>query len=439
MLIDYYAELAFRVSRILVLFGAGMVFGITALVHKLPPTPQLFWASVQIREVFNPTWKVLEADDVSSDFAEPIDHPLAGDEQPGLIAYAFDGAPRQTNVRVVDRDGQIIHEWRPRWQEIWPPDEGEWDKRRPIGDMHLHGLAFLPDGSFISNFEGFSTFRMDVCGEIVWKHDNSGHHSVSLGVDDTIWVPSEERIREETTRYIGHKGPLHAYRLQKIDFEGTVLQTINLFDVFFKNDLDGFLYMRVPMLGGWATGDTLHLNDIEVVPADYPLPIFESGDLLVSLRDIQTLMVIDPDTEQIKWTYTGGFVRQHDPDFLPSGKISIHDNRPHRMMDPDSQPVSRIIELDPETLERRTLIGEDSDETFFSRITGSHTHLENGNILVAASRQGRLLEFMRDGRLVWRYDARRSDMKNGRVYNAEVLPSHMDKAFFETAKRSCER
>jgi hypothetical protein len=389
--------------------------------------------------VLHPTWQRLEADDVSDEYAEPLVHPLVGEEQPGLIAYTFDIAPRQSNVRVVDRDGQIIHEWRPRWQEIWPADEGEWDKKRPVRDMHLHGLAFLPDGSFIANFESFSTFRMNVCGEILWKHDNYGHHSVSLGLDNTIWVPSVKRYQEETTPYVGHQGLVLAYQLQKIDIDGAILQTIDVLDVFFKNDLDGFLYMRVPGLGGWATGDTLHLNDIEVVPADYPLSIFDPGDLLISMRDIQTLVVIDPDTEEIKWTYTGGFVRQHDPDILPSGKISIHDNRLHRMMDPDSQGVSRIVELDPETLQLRTLIGEDSDETFSSRITGSHTHLENGNILVVASQQGRLLEFTRDGRLVWRHDARRSEMKNGRIYNAEVLPAHMDKAFFETAKRSCEQ
>jgi len=273
----------------------------------------------------------------------------------------------------------------------------------------------------------------------LWKLDNHGHHSVSLGPHQTVWVPAEQIISEKTTPYLGHQGPLRAYQLQQINFDGSIIRTIDLLDLFFKNDLDGFLYMRVPSGGGWATGDTLHLNDIEVVPENYPLSIFDPGDLLVSLRDIQTLVVIDPDTEQIKWTYTGGFVRQHDPDILPSGKISIYDNRPHRKMDPESQAVSRIVELDPETLERRTLIGEDSNETFFSHITGSHTHLENGNILIAASQQGRLLEFTPDGRLVWRYDARRSEMKNGRVYNAEVLPAHMDRAFFEAAKRSCEQ
>jgi len=280
---------------------------------------------------------------------------------------------------------------------------------------------------------------MNVCGDILWKLDNHGHHSVSLGPHQTVWVPAEQIISEKTTPYLGHQGPLRAYQLQQINFDGSIIRTIDLLDLFFKNDLDGFLYMRVPSGGGWATGDTLHLNDIEVVPENYPLSIFDPGDLLVSLRDIQTLVVIDPDTEQIKWTYTGGFVRQHDPDILPSGKISIYDNRPHRKMDPESQAVSRIVELDPETLERRTLIGEDSNETFFSHITGSHTHLENGNILIAASQQGRLLEFTPDGRLVWRYDARRSEMKNGRVYNAEVLPAHMDRAFFEAAKRSCEQ
>jgi len=131
---DYYAELAFRVSRILVLFGAGMVFGITAHYQNLPPAPQFVGASNQILRVLFPTWKVLEAQDVSSDYAEPLAHPLAGQEQPGLIAVAFDKAPRQTNIRAIDREGQIIHEWQPRWSETWAPTEGSFGDERPVKD-----------------------------------------------------------------------------------------------------------------------------------------------------------------------------------------------------------------------------------------------------------------------------------------------------------------
>lgn len=434
-----YSGGVFSFSRYVVLLGIGFFYGISAQTRGWPPVPQIAWVGNQVSAVVQPTWFILEADEVQPRDAAPTDHPLKGAEQPGLLALSFDVAPRQTNVRIIDRDGQVIHEWQPRWREIWPRGEGNF-ALRPVRDAPLHGLAVLPDGSFVANFEHFSSFRMDVCGEIVWKLDNYGHHSVSVAPDDTIWVPSEVPVEAGPTRYLGHLGPLRAYQLQQIAMDGTILKTIDLLDVFLNNDLAGYLYMKIPSnFFHWTTGDTLHLNDIEVVPADFPSALFAPGDLLVSLRNIHTLVLIDPDTERIKWTYTGGFVRQHDPDFMPSGRISIFDNRAHLATRSDPPARSRIVELDPETGARRTLIGDKSERAFFSKITGSHEQLENGNVLVVASQQGRLLEFTPDGDLVWRYDARQSKMKNGRAYNAQVLPPHMDKAFFETAKRRCEQ
>jgi len=436
---DQYSRRFFDFSRILLVAGMGLFYGISAEAKNWPPVPQIAWIGKNVQAVVNPGIFALQTDEVLPTDSDRVDHSLKGYEQPGLIAVLYDTAPRRSNIRVIDRSGQVVHEWTPRWLDVWSPDEGTF-VARPPKDWYIHGMKVLPDGSFVANFEHYSTFRMDVCGEIVWKLDNFGHHSVSLGPDNTIWVPAEKRLLKETSDYPAHQAPFRAYQLQQVDLGGEVLKTIDLIDIFFKNDLDGFLFMRSPDNGiGWVAGDTLHLNDIEVVPAGYPSSLFEPGDLLVSMRNIQTLVVVDPHDETIKWTYSGGFVAQHDPDFLPSGNISIFDNRPHRMFQTDVRTTSRVLELDPLTGSRRTIIGDTSERTFFSRITGSHSHLENGNILIVASQEGRLLEFTRDGRLVWRYDARISEMENGRVYNAEVLPAHMDRAFFEAAKRSCEQ
>lgn len=69
---------------------------------------------------------------------------------------------------------------------------------------------------------------------------------------------------------------------------------------------------------------------------------------------------------------------------------------------------------------------------------GVHQRLENGNILVVPSDEGRVLEFTADGRLVWRYDNRVAPNMNRRTYMAMVLPEHMDEAFFRERSKNCK-
>jgi hypothetical protein len=61
-----------------------------------------------------------------------------------------------------------------------------------------------------------------------------------------------------------------------------------------------------------------------VAPA---FPMFRAGDVLLSLRNLDTLVVADGRTWRIKWAMTGPFLGQHDPDFLPNGHLMVFDNR----------------------------------------------------------------------------------------------------------------
>ena len=65
-------------------------------------------------------------------------------------------------------------------------------------------------------------------------------------------------------------------------------------------------------------------------------------------------MVLDPKTGLIKWTARGPWFGQHDPGFLPNGRISIYDNRDLYNYDCSDQGRPRprdprILQLDPST------------------------------------------------------------------------------------------
>lgn len=123
---------------------------------------------------------------------------------------------------------------------------------------------------------------------------------------------------------------------------------------------------------------------------------------MVSFRNLNLIVIIDPVTEKIKWSMTGPFIRQHDPDFLENGKISVFDNR----MDDKNGAIlggSRILSIDPITRQVHTVYKGDSQNPFFTDIMGKHQYLPNGNILIAEALAGRAFEITPSGEIVWTY------------------------------------
>lgn len=174
-----------------VLTGSVFWFGVEARTHNLPPLPQIEAIAAEIVGVVDPLDRVLETDPVSEHEMDPVANIAPELVQPGLVAMLTLVSPREPMVRVVNRAGDMVHEWRPTWDQVWNDEEGDL-LRRPETGIYAHGLHVLPDGSFVTNFEHYSTFRMGVCGDILWKLANYGHHAVSEAPDGTLWVPAEE-------------------------------------------------------------------------------------------------------------------------------------------------------------------------------------------------------------------------------------------------------
>ena len=100
----------------------------------------------------------------------------------------------------------------------------------------------------------------------------------------------------------------------------------------------------VDHLNSISLENPFHQNDIDVLTSGkaHLFPMFDTGDLLLSFRSINTIVVIDPDSLKIKWFAHGEFSRQHDPDWSDNGEITVYDNRPFTRH-------SRIIQIDPVT------------------------------------------------------------------------------------------
>ncbi|MBU0762823.1 MAG: arylsulfotransferase family protein [Candidatus Altiarchaeota archaeon] len=141
--------------------------------------------------------------------------------------------------------------------------------------------------------------------------------------------------------------------------------------------------------------DFLHTNSIDMYQQDSTL--FNEGDILSCVRNLDLIFVFDPGTRRIKWMWGQGILdRPHTPRILENGNILVFDNGMHRN-------YSRVVEVDPVTDEIVWEYLSDPPEAFHTTTMGSAQRLPNGNTLIVESNRGRVFEVTKDKELVWEY------------------------------------
>ena len=114
---------------------------------------------------------------------------------------------------------------------------------------------------------------------------------------------------------------------------------------------------------------------------------------MVSLRNLNTIAVLDGQTLAVKWSMTGPALRQHDPDFLPNGHLL--DVRQPQGWHPHESGSSRILEIDPVTRRILWTFTGTTEEPFYTDARGKVELLANGNVLVTEAQAGRVFEVAR--------------------------------------------
>jgi hypothetical protein len=168
--------------------------------------------------------------------------------------------------------------------------------------------------------------------------------------------------------------------------------------------------------------DILHTNSIEII--DQNIDGFcKKGDWLVSIREIDLIGTIDPETQSFVWTWGPGFLdKQHSPSLLANGNVLIFDNGPNR-------GFTRVIEFNPLSREFEWQYTSDPPKEFFSPTQGFSQRLPNGNTLITESLEGRAFEVTKEGEIVWAFytpmigndkQIRRTIYRMTRIVNPEM-------------------
>lgn len=140
-------------------------------------------------------------------------------------------------------------------------------------------------------------------------------------------------------------------------------------------------------------------------------PLFEAGDLLVSLREPHLVFVLDPDTKETKWHASAPFIQQHDPDFVGDGWIGVFDNNEDFTERGTMLGGSRIVAIQPHTDSMEIRFPTSASDPFYTDVRGKFQRVPNGNMLLTEAQAGRVVEVAPTGQTVWEwihppYDAR---------------------------------
>jgi hypothetical protein len=312
--------------------------------------------------------------------------------------------------KLIDRHGEALHTWRVDRGALFPDSV---DRRGDPTQQILHGSELLPNGDVVFNVDYVGTVRIDACSKIQWQLSQGNHHSVAQATDGTFWIPgtsAEKRTKTENhpNGFTGLDDPIWIDQLLHVSEEGDVLKRISVLDVLYENDLQRYIakaYEPMAEQDEPNANDITHLNDVEPLSPSMAVeyPLFDAGDLVVSLRKIDLVFVLDPETGVVKWHISEPFVQQHDPDFIGNGWIGIFDNNMDFAKRGRMSGGSRIVAVQPHTDSVEVRFPTPRSDPFYTDATGKWQQLPNGNMLLAESKAGRVVEVAPDGRTVWEW------------------------------------
>lgn len=397
---DRVALFLFVVSATCLIFSYGVVVG----KYHFFPYRVLAHAAKGFRELRTRSKQELPWYYIRVVDRDPAPTPNTDQAYKSLNLVTRVASGRELAVEIMDMDGQKLHEWNVDWFRIWPDAEHLSEHSIPRGrpGTHIHGAVVMENGDLVFNFEHLGLVRLDRRGEVVWRLPYQTHHSVHRHNDGNLWVCGQKEHTEPDAQFPNRLPPFAEYTILEVTPEGRIVEEWSVAELLRENGLAGLLYLgSLKNESTQVRGDSLHLNDVEPFPTTMKQDFFNQGDILVSLRNINTVFVFDRQSRKIKFICTGWFVRQHDPDFIDGNRFSVFDN--NNIAPRKHGQQSRIVIVSARDKTSEVFFEGNLKASFYTDSMGKHQWLPNGNMLITESKQGRAFEINRRGEVVWEY------------------------------------
>jgi hypothetical protein len=348
-----------------------------------------------------------------------------------LLAGFFEDS---NELRLIRRNGALVARWPVRFSEIFPDASHMFAPPATDWNIDIAGGLALPDGSVVFTFEGGGLVKLDRCGDIVWRLLRETHHSVERAEDGAFWVPGRRHYSDgDQSPFPPFEPPFSEDTILKVSEDGVVLSEISAPQLFYENGLEAVLTASGHSFdhGMHWDHEIIHLNKIDVLESDiaHDFPLFEQGDLAVSIRESNLLMVVDPDSRRIKWWQIGPWLRQHDPEFMKGGTIAVfnnntyYSNRDRSQAQPFSAPrTSNVLAVDPLSGELGMIYGHQTGQAFLSVLRGHINITPDDGLLITEPEGGRVFQIDADANVVWEYVNRYDTDTVAEVNAARMYP-----------------
>lgn len=290
-------------------------------------------------------------------------------------------------AHLIDMDGSVLHSW--------SANKGSW----------LH-IEMSDKGDLFVNVKDEVLMKLDWDSNIIWENSSRFHHDIDIAENGDIYSLTRGRL---DVPYQSTTIPILNDYIVILSPDGTVKKSVSVFKLFGdrlpKEVFDEIVkYLEEhpdERNDGFLSGkgkpfDLFHANSLEITKKDIE-GISKRGNVLVSLRALNLIVIIDLEQEEVVWTWGEGFLsKQHHPTVLDNGNILIFDNE-------GNNGYSRVVEINPLSLEAEWVYQTTPPENFYSRLRGGNQRLPNGNTLITESDKGHVFELTKEGNIVWEF------------------------------------
>jgi hypothetical protein len=316
---------------------------------------------------------------------------------------------RGSLAKLLDMRGAVVHQWELPFHEAYPhpphvsnplPDNQiQWFRCHLYGNGDLlaiyHALGDTP--------YGYGLIKLTKDSKLLWAYPGNAHHDLDVAEDGTIYTLVQKIVSKPPLGLDYLPSPLIADSLVVLSPQGQELDSIPILEAF--RDSSYALLMKAaldmpPIRDEHAlvdsNGDLVHANSVKVLSRARALkfPLFQPGQVLISLRSLHIIAVLDIPTRSVVWAARGVWQTQHDAEFLDNGHLLLYDNT-------GSNNGSRILEYDPQTQAIAWAYSNENVSPFRAVSRGMKQRLPNGNTLLVDPDDWLLREVTANKELVW--------------------------------------
>ncbi|MAV88689.1 MAG: aryl sulfotransferase [Rhodospirillaceae bacterium] len=293
----------------------------------------------------------------------------------------------QYNTYLIDMDGEVVHKW------DLPSDVGNYAYLLENGNLLAAIRTKEQDAGLPA--KGGRLVEYDWDGKIIWEHnDPLQHHDFRRKKNgNTIYAAWVKQTDPMILKSIPggmpgteNDGAIYTDVIREVDPNGKLVWE---WDVLENMDMTQF-----PIDPTINRREYAHANTVALTL---------DGDVIVNWRNNNTMIIIDRDTKEIKWSLNDTLYGQHhDVQMLDNGNILFFANGADvHVHGPETG--SRVIEINPISKKEVWSYSGTPPRSFMSWFISGCQRLSSGNTLICEGLWGRLFEVTPDHEIVWEY------------------------------------